>query len=861
MSLAAGVRIASYEVVSPLGAGGMGEVYRARDRKLNRDVALKVLPAAFASDPERLARFEREAQAVAALSHPNVLAIHDFGTFEGVPYAVLELLDGSTLRERLDSGPLAPRRAIEYAIQVASGLAAAHDKGIVHRDLKPENIFVTADHQAKILDFGIAKLAPLHPALTEATVTTPVNTAAGAVLGTIGYLSPEQVRSSVVDHRSDLFAFGAVLYEMLAGRPAFAGDSAVERMNAILKEEPRSLDPAATIPPALERIVRRCLEKNPANRFQSAHDLRFALENVTAAAVTDSHRAAADDPAPSVRRRGVALRVAAVILLVALAAAAGFVSRGSLTARRSIAMPTFTRLTDQRGTLRAARFGGDTTTVIYSAAWDGQPLRLYLTRAGSSASTPLDVASAHVLSISRSGELAMSLGHRFDGWLGTGTLARASLLGTGPRPLLEDVREADWSLDGSALAIVRRVDGRDRLEWPAGKVLYQTNGFMTDVRFSPDGGRIAFVDHPAYGDNDGHVSLIDTDGRKRDLLRGLNSIHGMAWSPRGDELWFAAATPEDRVVTLRAVDLSSQTRVLLPGAIDVALMDVGRDGRVLLSRESGVRHVEVTTANDPTVRDYSFSENSVARMATDDGSMVLVTSQGPSSVYLRRRADPTPFRLGEGEGHDISPDGRWALSVAPEASSRILLLPTGPGDAKELPNPQRLSVTAARFLPDGRRIVLLGGQAGDAWRGYVQEIDSGTIRPFTVAGVTFIQSRNIVLTPDGTGAVFTAPDGRVLLFPTAGGEPRPIPHLQPGEFPLAWTPDARQLYVTRGSTPPWRIERVDVGSGQRTLWKEVAASQSAGVRLSIVAMSPRGSTLVHSYSQLLSTLYLVEGIQ
>jgi hypothetical protein len=217
--------------------------------------------------------------------------------------------------------------------------------------------------------------------------------------------------------------------------------------------------------------------------------------------------------------------------------------------------------------------------------------------------------------------------------------------------------------------------------------------------------------------------------------------------------------------------------------------------------------------------------------------------------------------LGDGEGQDISSDGRWALSVVPDSSSRVLLLPTGPGDAKELPNPQRLSITAARFLPDGRRIVLLGGAAGDAWRGYVQEIDSGAIRPFTAAGVTFIQSRNIVLTPDGTGAVFTSPDGRVLLFPTAGGEPRPLPHLLDGEFPLAWTPDGQQVYVTRGSMPPWRIERVDVTSGHRTLWKEVAASQSAGVRLSIVAMSPHGSTLVHSYSQLLSTLYLVDGIR
>jgi eukaryotic-like serine/threonine-protein kinase len=277
MTLTVGTKLGPYEVVAPAGAGGMGEVYRAHDSRLNREVAIKVLPAAFSGDTDRLRRFQQEAQSVAALNHPNILAIHDFGEHQGSPYLVMEYLEGDTLRARLDAGMLPVRKATELSGQITRGLAAAHDKGIVHRDLKPENIFVTRDGCVKILDFGLAKLKRTEGVSVD-DPTLPSQTEPGVVMGTVGYMSPEQVCGQVADHRSDLFSFGAILYEMLFGRRAFQRATSPETMTAILKEDPpESTGSNRSIPPTLDRIVRHCLEKNPEERFQSARDVTFAL--------------------------------------------------------------------------------------------------------------------------------------------------------------------------------------------------------------------------------------------------------------------------------------------------------------------------------------------------------------------------------------------------------------------------------------------------------------------------------------------------------------------------------------------------------------------------------------------------------
>src|SRR5438445_8985268 len=282
MALRSGTKLGPYDIQSPLGAGGMGEVYRARDTRLERDVAIKVLPEALADDADRLRRFEQEARTIAALNHPNILGIHDIGTHDGAPFLVSEFLEGQTLREKLESGPLPVRLAIEYALGIAQGLAAAHEKGIVHRDLKPENVFITRDGRVKVLDFGLAKLAgPEQTHETVVTLTSPA-TLPGMVMGTVGYMSPEQVRGEATDARSDIFSFGAVLYEMLTGKRAFKRDTSAETMTAILREEPPELNGTAWQgPPALQRILVRCLEKNVERRFQSASDLAFAIDSLS----------------------------------------------------------------------------------------------------------------------------------------------------------------------------------------------------------------------------------------------------------------------------------------------------------------------------------------------------------------------------------------------------------------------------------------------------------------------------------------------------------------------------------------------------------------------------------------------------
>src|ERR1700678_242735 len=376
MSLRSGTKLGPYEIQSSIAAGGMGEVYRARDSRLSRVVPIKILPPSFSADPDRLQRFALECRATAALNHPNILSIFDIGEDRAAPYVVSELLEGETLRDRLREGPLPSRKAIDYARQIASGLAAAHDKGIVHRDLKPENLFITNDGRAKILDFGLAKLTrPEHDASGDAP-TQQIATDAGTVMGTVGYMAPEQVRGKPADPRSDIFAFGAILYEMLSGKRAFHGDSPVDTMSAILKEDPPDLtETNRNISSALERIVRHCLEKNPAERFQSARDLAFNLEALTDVSTSSRGgiKALPLEEEKSVRRW--LLPVLASLLILTSWAAIYFLAH-----RGAAANPTFHEVTFRNGTIWDARFAPDGQTIIYGAAWAGQTAEIFSTR-------------------------------------------------------------------------------------------------------------------------------------------------------------------------------------------------------------------------------------------------------------------------------------------------------------------------------------------------------------------------------------------------------------------------------------------------------------------------------------------------
>src|SRR5262245_34401069 len=395
MSLAPGTRLGHYEITGPLGAGGMGEVYRARDTSLDRDVAVKVLPERVAGNAAALARFEREAKAVAALSHPNILAIHEFGKQDGTAYAVTELLEGETLRQRLAQGALPQRKAVEYGVQVANGLAAAHAKGIVHRDLKPENVFVTRDGRVKVLDFGLATLeAGAEPDATSSP-TVGRFTDPGAVVGTAGYMSPEQVRGGRVDARTDIFALGAVLYEMLSGRRAFQRDTAAETMTAILKDDvPDFAASGRQLSAGLERLVRRCLEKNEEERLQSARDVAIALDAVSGGDSSSARPAVAP-------RRGSQQALSAALLLLAGALGGALAARALLPGKASQSeLPTYRPLTSRRGFVFKARFANDGQTVAYSAIWDSEPIRVFTVRLDARRADPPPVVDAELFALS-----------------------------------------------------------------------------------------------------------------------------------------------------------------------------------------------------------------------------------------------------------------------------------------------------------------------------------------------------------------------------------------------------------------------------------------------------------------------------
>src|SRR5262245_41992371 len=590
MTLAAGTRLGPYGIAAPLGAGGMGEVYRARDERLKRDVAIKVLPASRSQDPDRLKRFEQEAQAAGVLNHPNITAVYDFGSHDGAPYIVTELLEGETLRSRLGSGAISPRKAIDYAVQIAKGLAAAHDKGVVHRELKPENVFLTKDGRVKILDFGLAKLR-LDGAESGQTDLKTVSggTQPGVVLGTMGYMSPEQVRGKAADKRSDLFSFGTILYEMLSGQRAFRGDTAADTITAILTKEPPDLSQTnKDIQPGLDRIVRHCLEKNPEERFESARDVAFdleALSTVSTPTATGVHKL----PAGPVRRPWGLLALAAVLgaavaapLVYSVGKKAGFVQP-----------PSFRQITFSRGEVGSSLFAPDGQTIVYSAGWEGKPFEIFINRPESPESRPFGLGAAEVLSISKAGEMAVSLNRRpLHPFVRVGRLARISIAGGAPRDILDDVQFADWSPDGQSLAIVRDVGVKNRLEFPIGKVLFETTGWVGQVRVSPKGGVVAFVDHPFPNDDGGRVCVVDLAGKKREITPIYATVQGLAWTPDGNEIWYTAAEGGfNRAV--HAVTPGGKPRLVgrVPGISTIR--DISKDGPALMTTESarvGIRH-------------------------------------------------------------------------------------------------------------------------------------------------------------------------------------------------------------------------------------------------------------------------------
>jgi hypothetical protein len=881
MALTAGTKLGPYEIQSLLGSGGMGEVYRARDSRLGRIVAIKVLPKSYSADAGRLQRFVQEARSAAALNHPNILSIFDIGEQNAAPYIVSELLEGQTLRERIRSGPLPTRKAVDYALQVARGLAAAHGKGIVHRDLKPENLFVTNDDRVKILDFGLAKLTRPETAAGEDAATVQVNTEPGQIMGTAGYMSPEQVRGKPADHRADIFAFGSILYEMLSGQRAFRGESPADTMSAILKEEPVELsETARTVPPALERMVRHCLEKNPAQRFQSAGDLAFNLEALTDSSVvgavagrtgpqsamalgtrTPAYETAVPggkEAAPRRRWR----QVAGVLALSALMVALGWwLGRGN----GRVTLPQYQPVTFRAGSIGKARFTPD-GSIVYSASWDGGESQLYVGRADDPGARELGLKNTELLAISKSGELAVRLNSvSLAGWMQTGTLARIPMSGGTPREVLDNVEDADWAPDGENMAVVRYVpENRHwRLEYPIGKILIDGANWISHPKISPDGKWVAFADHQnAIGDDEGSVAAIDSVGKGKEkiLSSGWTAVQGILWSPTGDEIWFTSA--KGGIATNpRAVTLSGKERAIASVPEGMWLEDL-REGAVLIvthHRRVGIRGMPPGGKEERELGwlDYSVLDDLVA-----DGRKILFEEAGSGggtnyTVFVRDSDGSPPVRIGEGMGQAISPDAKWVITQ-PAKGGPLRLVPTGAGEARQLTH-DNVNYQKARWLAGGKEVLAIGVEPGHGARDYLISVSSGDSKPLTPEGVV-----GVTPAPDGRSIVVLGPEGIWGIWPLDGGGLRPIPGLDSNYRVSGWSPDGVSVFAvpTLQHERTGKIYRVNVVTGKMELSKTIGDGLPAGtVTMSGTFMPAAGGSYAYRYQQTLSQLYLVRGMK
>jgi serine/threonine protein kinase/dipeptidyl aminopeptidase/acylaminoacyl peptidase len=849
-----GQLLGHYRIVEKIGAGGMGEVFRARDERLDRDVAVKVIRATSSENPDHIRRFEQEARAAAALNHPNILAIYDVGLVGTAPYIVSELLHGRTLRMRLSQGQIPVREAADYALQIALGLTAAHKRHIVHRDLKPENLFLTDEGRIKILDFGVAKLQVAMEDRSIENLTTV--TKSGAVVGTVAYMSPEQLRGKAVDHRADIFSLGAILYEMLSGRRAFRGETEVDTMTAILREEPPEAPLAeAAIPPPYRDLVRYCLEKEPENRFQSAKDLSFALQALSGSSPSGE----VHFPLPKKIRKTSFIWPLAATLAVSTLALLLFVFL-----RTPEAKPVYRRLTFEQGTVYAARFAADGQSIVYGAAWNGKPVRIFSTVGNSLLTQPLSLDNANLLAVSHGNELAVVTGGSHNGQLETvnGMLASAPLAGGSPREIVADVRWADWDPNGK-LAIVHYVDGHARIEFPIGNAIYQSGGWISHIRFSPQGDRIAFVDHSSLWDDRGTISLVDLNGRVQVLTPEWEYTDGLDWRQDGKEIWFSA-TAKGNQANLLAVTLSGKTRTVLDLPTGLSLQDIAPDGRVLValhSKQLGMAAGLVGSKEDDV--DLSWHDWSVAKDISYDGQFVLFEDSseaaGPHyAVAVHRMDGRLPVRLGEGSAGGLSPDGKWAISFSIGDPQRVILLPIGAGQPRSLNQIglDHINSGWARFMPSGQQIIVNGSAQGHSVRCYMLDLNGEKPKPITPEGV-----RCGPPSPDGHLIATVGPDQITTIYSIDGGPGKPIPGAQTGYRPVQWSPSGSILYGYREGELPSRIYRVDVVTGRRSLLQQLKPSAPAGiVNISPIVVSRDGNRFAYSYNQTLSVLFLISGL-
>ena len=849
MPLQSGERLGPYEILSLLGAGGMGEVYLAHDPRLQRKVAVKVLSAETANDPAIRQRFEVEARAASHISHPNIVAVYDFGNQDGLLYIVWELVDGKPLLAE----PLPLRKALDIAAQVADGIAAAHSAGIVHRDLKPDNILVTADGRAKVLDFGLAKRTGGLGASGDnnATQTRP-----GMMMGTIGYMSPEQVKGQEVDHRTDIFSFGLVLYEMLASKKAFGGETAIAALHAIVSSDPPEL--GDHIPMSVKQIVNHCIEKQPEARFQSTRDLSFALRAVAGASTRDGIAVSSMFEVP--KRKWYRNSMTWVAALLGISAVGAFFA-GKMSTPKAPDL-RFHQLTFQRGFVSGARFTPDGHTVAYSAAWAGEPMGVYTARIETPDSQKTGISKAHVFSISKGGEMAIGLDADFGSNYQVGTLARVQLVGGAPRELLKNVTEADWDSKGENLAVVVTSGNSRRLEYPPGKKLYETVGWIRSLRFSPQGDKLAFLEHPVSSESRGSVVMIDLTGKKSVLVPTRHAVDGLVWAKGGQEVWFGSASTGE-ANQVEAVNLESgATRLVISTPANIRLQDIDADGNLLMTkRDDHVEMIGVKAGAESRPMNLSWLNNSVPRQITDDGKVLFTEfgqGAGPNYAVGLRSFDGSPVvRLGDGNAMALAADGSKALATLSGNPPQFVYYPTGAGESKKVPTSGIVLPMWAQFHPDGQRIVFEGG-TGQADRLWVQALGGGQSNAISQEGVSMTGQS---LSPDGQYVCATSPEGKLALYPVEGGAMRPLLGTQPKDRLIRWSADGKMVYVHHPYDLPIHIESIETATGKRAILTEYVPMDSTGIFQVEAVLSTDTKMAVYGLHRFLSNVQMVHGLR
>ena len=854
--LSEGRSIDEYRILSILGRGGMGEVYRAKDLTLGREVALKVLRRAAAGGPADLRRFEEEARLASVLNHPNIVTIYRVGENGDLAYIAMELVEGRTLRDALSGDPLPLRTALDLAAQLAEALSVAHARGIIHRDLKPENTMVTPKGRLKVLDFGIAKRQdPRDPSAPEGS---SIHTDDGRILGTVGYMSPEQASGKRAVPASDQFALGTILYEMVTGQQAWKRNTAAETLTAIIREDPPPFSSATPTPPALRWILERCLAKDPEERYGSTRDLARDLATLRNHLGEVSGSLPVEGGAgPTPRSRGRrAILVAAACAAVAGAAVFLF------PMFRKPALPVWVQIGFRRGIVWSGRFAPDGQTIVYSAAWDGGPVSLFSTRIPSTETRTLDLPPGKILAISRLNELAFLRDAHFDRFfVQPGTLVRAGLEAGAGRDVLDNVLAADWSSDGTQLAVAREIGEKVRLEYPIGKTLYETDRPISNLRFSRDGQWIAFCEG---GPEVTVEALRLSDGLRKVLSEGwFPGAVGLAWSADGREIWF---TPQKQVrdssPPLLAVTLSGKLREVVQGPGQLRLYDIAPDGRALIARwdlQVGVRGSTSTLGEE---RELSATDDSLLSDFSSDGRKVLFYDR--EALFLRSTDGSPPLRLGDGYlSARLSPDGKWVLAISPDGPWYPVLIPVGAGEVRRIGTTE---CDGVEWFPDGKRILCEISNPPGTFRLLAIELDSGraTEIPIAEGAAADFTGGGPPLSPDGAFLAGLGRHGDILVLPLAGGALRRWAGegARSGLVPAGWTADGRSLFVYRGGNVPADVQKLDLSTGLLEPWRRLTLEDLAGInRIEPIRVAPDGASWAYGYVRVLSNLYVVEGLK